>query len=233
MKLIKTTKNFLFPVHCLGCNKKGDYLCPDCLNKITLISHNFCPKCLKISSNGRLCPNCKNSSFPVEKIIISLYYSNPLVAELIKKYKFFPFAYELAKPLGLLLSKAIKETNALSYLQKENFKIIPVPLTKKDKAKRGFNQTYELAKIVSHELNLPISENTIFKIKTTKPQVGLNAQQRKNNLKNAFQVKKNLNQENFLIIDDIITTGSTVYQVAKTLKNKGANQIWAAILAKG
>ena len=231
MWITKLIKEILFPVYCIGCGKEGMYICQNCLNKIPSFPYSLCPKCLRPYRSGGLCPNCQKSKFPISRLIVAASYKNEIVSQLVRKFKFYPFAIELSKPLGILLSKAIKQSNTLSYLRKHRFILVPVPLFFKDKAERGFNQSEELAKVVSQELELPLKTNLIRKNKKTKPQVGLKAKERKKNLKQSFIAKKPISG-NFLLIDDIITTGATLKEVAQTLRQAGANEIWAAVLAK-
>lgn len=231
MWITKLIKNYLFPVKCLGCQKQGTFLCQECFNKIPYLPYYPCPKCLKPSLFGSLCLNCQKSKFPISRLIIATSYKDKLVASLIKQFKFYPFSLELAQPLARLLIETINQSNFLPYLQKENFILVPIPLFPKDKRKRGFNQAEELAKIISKNLNLPLKTDLIKKIKKTNPQVKLKAEERKKNLKNVFLAKKNISG-NFLLVDDIVTTGTTLKEAANALKKSGANQIWAAALAK-
>jgi len=231
MRINKFLRNFLFPVKCLGCQKEGTFLCPECLEKIPFLPYYPCPKCLKPSLFGGICLDCGKSRFPISRLIVATSYKNELVASLIKQFKFYPFSLELANPLAVLLVKTIKESGFAPYLKQKNFIIVPVPLLWRDKAKRGFNQSEELAKIMAKNFNLSLNTNIVKKTKKTNPQIGLGKEERKKNLKESFKTKTKING-NFLIVDDIITTGSTLREVAKTLKKAGANEIWAAVLAK-
>ena len=99
-----------------------------------------------------------------------------------------------------------------------------VPMLKKDQRKRGFNQSYLLAKELSNIISVPVLEDALVKVKKTKKQVGLKRKDRKVNLKDAFKLtsSKDIKDKSVLIIDDVMTTGSTVERIAELLKKKGA-----------
>lgn len=111
--------------------------------------------------------------------------------------------------------------------------IIPIPLHKVKKFERGFNQAQKIAATISNELNIPISKKTLNRNKFTKTQTKLKKHERIENLQSAFNVKnsKLIADKNILLIDDVITTGSTINECAKVLKEKRANKIFALSVA--
>ncbi len=102
--------------------------------------------------------------------------------------------------------------------------LIPVPLHQDRLQERGFNQAAELAKHLSHKINKPYQLSLCKKIKKTLPQAGLTAEQRKKNLNQAFQAMATCYQH-VTLIDDLMTTGSTVNELARTLKNTGIKRV--------
>lgn len=111
---------------------------------------------------------------------------------------------------------------------------VPVPLHKKRLAKRGFNQTELLFKqpLAQHGIKL---KNYLERIKFTQPQFELDAQERAKNLQHAFAVSSsdNVAGKNILLLDDIMTTGATLYECATVLKNAGAKNILGCVVASG
>ena len=107
--------------------------------------------------------------------------------------------------------------------------IIPVPLHPQRLRVRGFNQALELARIIAKQLNIPLNYSLCQRDKSTPFQSGLSAKQRKQNLKNAFIVTKPHAYKHVAIFDDVVTTGTTVNELAKQLKNSGVEtiEVWA------
>ncbi len=107
--------------------------------------------------------------------------------------------------------------------------IIPVPLHSQRLRQRGFNQSLELARIVAIQLNIPLDYSLCQRDKATQFQSGLSAKQRKKNLKNAFSVIKPHSYKHVAIFDDVVTTGTTVNELARQLKQSGVEtiEVWA------
>jgi len=213
-------KNFLcdilFPKICLNCQSEGSYLCEDC------------QATLEISSI--------HQRFPINNLsdlYFALSYQNPLIKKLIEKLKYDPFIKELAKVLSSLIITHFQLLEKPPNFSK--FILIPVPLDKKRLKWRGFNQAEEIGKELAKYFKIPLFSDCLIKIKKTFPQVELNEKERKENLKGAFLVKdKNLiRNKKVLLIDDVYTTGSTMKECAKVLKESGAKEIVGIVIARG
>jgi ComF family protein len=145
------------------------------------------------------------------------------------KYK---FVEDLAEPLGGLIVKNIREMGSRPG---KEFIIIGIPLFRKRLIERGFNQAVLLAKIVSRDLGWPMEEKALQRVRATVPQVELEEEGRAQNIKNAFAVfdsSKIINKK-IILVDDVLTTGATMEECAKTLKLSGAKEVWGVALAKG
>ena len=112
--------------------------------------------------------------------------------------------------------------------------IIPVPLHKKRRKKRGYNQSELIAKELSKKLNIQLHRNILYKCINNPPQSSLNQEERKHNIKNAYILKnkKLINNKNILVFDDIYTTGNTVNECSKLLKSAKVNNIGVLTIAK-
>jgi len=208
----KTILNIFFPIHCLGCNQEGSFICFNCFNKLPL-----------------------NTELPSNNLLIASYYEYPLIKKIIHRYK-YDFVKELAKPLGLLMIK--KLNNFPNNFNKNNSILIPVPLHKKRLKWRGFNQSELLAQVISQELNIPVINNILIRNKHTLPQVKLeNSKQRKENIEQAFQInpnfKNNLENKTLILIDDVSTTGATLKECTKALKSLKPKKIIGLVVARG
>lgn len=127
--------------------------------------------------------------------------------------------------LGELLGKHLKQ---IEFIEKHDI-LIPVPLHKSKKLERGFNQSYYICKGIQKITHNKINQRIISRIKYTPSQTALNIEERRLNVKDAFKLnkRKHIEGQTFVLVDDVITTGSTIQECAKTLKDNGAKKIIA------
>ena len=209
--------NLIFPVSCLSCKKEGTYLCKKCFRKLKTISKKY------------------NLNTPnLNDIFIAGDYDDKLLAELIKKFKF-----SFIKEIGFLLSRFLilfwrqVEFKKPEFKEIENFLVIPVPLSKKRKRFRGFNQSEILAENFSSFYAYSLSLD-LKRIKHSVPQSSLSETKRKQNIQSSFAwCGESLREKTIILIDDIITTGATLNECALVLKKAGAKKIYTLVLAKG
>ncbi len=222
--------DILFPKFCIGCGKEGSYLCKDCLSLIEIIEYQFCPVCGKRIINGKICETCKKKT-NLNGLYFAVSYQNQLVKKLITQFKYKPFIKQLSPILSFLI---ITHLSALNKTDFSEFSLIPVPLSKKRLKWRGFNQSKEIAKELSKYLKIPVLDNTLFRKKETVPQTKLKKEQRKENIKQVFLCDKQKLKENkkILLIDDVYTTGATMEECAKVLKQAGVKEVRGIVIAR-
>lgn len=227
--------DLFFPKFCLNCYLPGAYICPRCQKDLKEPKFTSCFFCQKRSLYGLTHQNC------LKKLHINgvsfLFYYNNLLKKIIKNTK-----YRLATEVLRELTRIIKpETfNHLEFYKKlsEKTYLQPIPLSPKKFRERGFNQAFLITKFFQKYLNFPITD-FLVRIKETKSQAELKTKkERYNNLKGAFKINPNCQQDlilksRIILIDDVITTGSTVKEAAKTLKKAGADKVYVLGLAKG
>jgi ComF family protein len=110
--------------------------------------------------------------------------------------------------------------------------LIPVPLHKQRLVERGFNQSLEISRAVSKQLPVPIDTQCVRRVKSTQAQQTLNITQRKQNIKGCFEMQQSHNYKHVVLIDDVITTGSTVNELAHTLKKSGVEKVGVWSIAR-
>lgn len=216
IKLITKIYDILFPVFCFGCGKEKNYLCENCRKKI------LPPLPLEI---------------PGLKIVYSAcLYKNPPIKKAMWYFK-YRGVYKLSENFSEL---AIQNISYFSTINKKNHILVPIPVSKKKMKLRGYNQSELLAETLSAKLNIPIRKNFLRKKFHTGSQMETKSvSQRKLNLKNSFEVFKDKNltlpdkKSVIILIDDIITTGETLKEAAKTLKKAGFKNIVGITIAKG
>ncbi len=224
---MKIVKNFLlnlfFPKLCLGCQKEGTYLCQDCQSILDVIEFHRPFKTEYLD----------DLYFPLDYQKNSYNFRNLLIKKLIKKFKYNPFVKNLSQPLSQLIINHFElcEKSIPFVENKKDFVIVPVPLSKRRLRWRGFNQAEEIAKHLSKKLQIPLLNNLLFKKKKTKIQSQLSKKERKQNLKNTFSCSRKIKRK-ILLIDDVYTTGSTMNECAKKLKQAKAKQIIGITVAR-
>jgi ComF family protein len=224
MEYLTSIWNLIFPKKCINCKREGQYLCEDCLSLIEMNPFNYC-LCEKLERKNK-CDNCKNRN--LDRILSATSFKG-IVREAIHKLK-YSYLEELSVPLSLLILNYLQNINC----QIDNsFIIVPVPMHPKKKRRRGFNQSEEIAKIISQSTNIPLS-TTLIKIKETKPQMELNRIERMENIKNCFAInnEKEIENKTILLLDDVYTTGTTIEECAKVLKENGAKEVWGLTIAR-
>lgn len=109
--------------------------------------------------------------------------------------------------------------------------VVPVPLHRVKKAERGYNQAFYFAKGIAKILDCKVRTDIIYRKRFTKSQTKLNQKEREENVREAFYFQKKINGENVLLVDDVITTGSTIISCARVIKECGAKNIYTASIA--
>lgn len=227
--------NTVFPQFCINCNKQGAPICRDCLSLIELSEYVFCPYCntpQRVFEKG-VCP--KHQRLHLNGLFSAAEYNQNLVKKLIHKFKYPPYLKTLGPYLAYLIIAHISLTkNNLFQRDGENSVFIPIPLHKKKKRNRGYNQSEILSQELSLAFNIPQKTNILFKTKKTNTQTDLTKEQRAENIKNAFTTKnpQAIQGKIILLVDDVFTTGSTMIEAAKTLKHAGAHQVWGVAVAR-
>jgi ComF family protein len=217
--------DFVWPKKCLGCNQEGSFCCPKCLATLKTLDLDY--------------QAWKNQDdFYFDRCLVCLDYHNPLTQNLIKTFK-----YQYLQNINKILVDILAEQ--LAKLNLENIIITNIPLHKKKKRQRGFDQTEILAQGLAAKLNLPY-QSLLKRDKFTKPQAQLSKAERQKNVSDAFVINKDSghtqpnvpelvegsNNSTVILIDDVATTGATLNQAAKVLKDNGFEKVIALTLAK-
>jgi len=222
--------NTFFPNSCIICQKEGTILCPDCFSLIEINSYLFCHICGKRIVDFKICDRCRRKT-NLSALFFATYYQDKIVQKIIKEFKYPPFLKELSKPLASLI---ISHFSLLEFSFPENSLFIPIPLPKKREKWRGFNQAEEIAKHLSSYYSVPLENKIIKRIRETLPQSELSKEERKKNIKNSFILldKEKIRGKNIFLIDDVYTTGATLEESARILKEGNPRNIFGIVVAR-
>ncbi len=227
------TKHFLhtsvFPPVCLLCGGRGHAvdLCAECRAEFPWLRCS-CPRCGTPLPSSTLCDPCQRSVPFYDRIFTAFVYEPPIDA-LIVGLKFRDRIAH-ARLLGELLADALAtRTVPLPDL------ILPVPLHHTRLRKRGYNQALELTRPVAQRLGMPVDSTVCHRVRATRPQSTLEAEQRRSNVRDAFFITKNskVAGRRIAILDDVVTTGHTVNELARVLYQAGARgvEVWGVAKA--
>lgn len=220
-------QDWLYPPTCLLCGDPGDGgldLCRPCADSLPYVGI-ACPRCARPLSAPvpLLCGACQKKPPAFHASVALLEYDTQGPAgHLVKSLK-FGARYPAARLLGTLLAERLHGRSDLPEA------IIPVPLHESRYRKRGFNQAIEIARTVSRRLDIPLDLTACRRIRATVAQARLPAGERRGNLRKAFAARPGLVHRHVAILDDVVTTGTTVNEVARTLRWAGVEKIevWA------
>ncbi len=218
--IVPIIKNALFPSKCIICKKTIDivyhkYLCPTCQD--LAIIHYQCPRCAKpFSINAEECIYCKDIS-PDITAIKSVFRYKDKVRKSIFRWKYSGVRKYAKGYAQLFIEKSDED------IKEKVDGIIPVPISKKRLETRGFNQALDLSIELSKLIDVPVLD-ILERHKNTKAQHECSAEERLRNIHKSIRIMPNstdiLNKEqvNFIIVDDIYTTGSTIKECLRALK---------------
>jgi len=215
----------VLPHDCLLCGTPSgsEPLCPACHADLPWHLAPQCPRCALPTTGGELCGHCLQETPAFDRSLAAFTYDFPLDA-LIQALK---YGHQLAvlAPLAAALSQRAQDVPHPDIL-------IAMPLHPLRLRERGFNQALELAKIVAKNLAIPLLPHGAERIRATAPQVGLPWKQRAHNLSGAFACSLDLHGKHVAILDDVMTTGTSLEELAVTLRRQGAEEISAWVVAR-
>lgn len=223
----KILKDTFFPASftCDICGREtfNTNLCADCRKSVKFNNAVTCPLCGRETVRPEICLECKAQPPRYERAVSALVYEDG-GQKLVSKFK--NGAAYLKDYFADILYEKLKD------FPKANC-IIYVPMTKKTKRKRGYNQTFLLAKELSARTGIPLFKDALLKTKETSAQKGLTRKERAENLYGAFKVadKNSVKGKIILLVDDVLTTGATADELTRILLSAGADKVYLATVA--
>lgn len=228
MKTVDFLLDLIFPNRCLFCDKVISWDKPyheECFNKLEYTKDDYCDKC------GQKPCACKYKEgqrvLPYYDTCMSVVYYKTSARELLLNFKYgnTPNASEfIAK---MIYDKLMEEYDFVNPI------IVPVPMLKADKRKRGYNQAELIAKHLAKLSGFELNSKSLVKVKKTNSQKRLSETERRKNLIKAFEVKDKsiFSEREIILVDDVITTGATLNECAKMIKRAGAEKVNAVVFA--
>jgi len=215
---------FLFPIRCVGCGEDGSILCTSCLPNLAKLEPPYCRICASSTDGRPLCEECQVFPLPIDGIRAPYLMDGPIRSAIHKlKYEDLRAA---APTLGRLLGEWLVSRDLPGDC------LTPVPLHPRRMRGRGYNQSALLADHVSRISGLPV-KSLLKRTRDTPPQANLGGRsQRQENVEDGFTCREDVRGAKIVLVDDVVTSGSTMAACAQALKRKGAASVWGIALAR-
>lgn len=225
---LKSILPILYPPRCLLCGAAGVAerdLCADCASALPHNDHPCAICALPLPTTappGAICGECSKQRPAFDRCHAALMYDQ-LTGPLISRLK-FNNKLNHARLLSQLL---------IDYLEQQQPSmpdlLLPIPLHRQRLRERGYNQALEIARPVGRHFQLPLVPGLCRRIRPTPAQAGLDRKARRKNLRRAFELQGPVSGKTIVLLDDVVTTGSTTSELARLLKKSGASRVdvWA------
>jgi len=220
-----TALDLVYPPICFGCNKVIDKLvCQSCWSKSITYEMPFCNICKEVLDDNLRCQKCESEkSLPIFGLG---QYVDPL------KYIIHQFKYNGFSILGHRLGELLVDTHQKKLNSLKLDYLAPIPLHSHRLKSRGFNQAEIMAEVMGDHLNIRNSTNVLIKTRKTKDQAKLGPDSRLTNIKGSFKVKEGIPEgKRVMVIDDVMTTGATIEEAIRVLKESGLVPVAIGIAA--
>lgn len=225
--------DIFFPKYCVQCKKTGDYVCSDCFAGISFSSEYICLICNKAAINGVTHPICKKT-YGIDGGMASVAYKG-VVKKLVYQFKYKPYLSDLQSSITDLFYEGLIQNEQFHRVLQTESVLVPIPLHPDRERERGYNHAALLSNSLSKRLGLQ-TKPLLKRVKQTQIQANLKREERRENLKGAFEITgelKSVGVQQVLLVDDIMTTGATMLEAAKVLKRAGVERVWGIALAHG
>jgi ComF family protein len=204
-----------------GAQTRGGTLCAPCTADLPWLPHARCTVCALPLASGSICGACINRPPRFDRVEAPFAYRFP-VAPLIHALK-YGGRLALARTLGEALAQAVpRDADA----------IVPMPLARGRLAERGFNQALEIARMVAARTGIPLLPLACRKLVDTPPQATLPWKDRAKNVRRAFACDADLTGQRIAVVDDVLTTGATLNELARVLRKAGAAEVAGWVVAR-
>lgn len=221
--MLKTVGQWLFGGSCFLCRGKAEaLLCAPCDADLPRLDAERCPRCALASPAGALCGRCLAQPPAYDATQAALDYAFP--ADVLIQALKFRGELALAPFLGDLLSKSIPDMNVDC--------IVPVPLSAQRLRSRGYNQSLEIARGLQAAAAARLAPELCERVRDTPAQMDLSLPERAGNVRKAFHCPRMLGGQSIAVVDDVMTTGATLDEVAATLKRAGAARVVNWVVAR-
>lgn len=222
--------DIIFPKKCVSCQKFGAYICASCFATLSFDVKLLCVVCNRPSFDGLTHPICRNR-YTIDGVFASVVYGR-VMKRALYQFKYQPYVTDLAEVMIALFYEGLIQQEAYTSILNAPAVLVPIPLHPTKFRKRGYNHAALLARGLGEKLHIPTND-FVLRVRETKPQYGLTREERKENIKDAFAIKTDIAKDQVIfLVDDLLTSGSTMHEAGKILKKNGFPQVYGLCLAR-
>jgi ComF family protein len=225
----------LYPGFCLVCRRplvrEERSFCEECRSALASEPHEVCQRCAAtvgpFTALADCCPICKNRSFAFERAFRLGPYQGQLRDAVLQ------MKHSWGEPVAEAVAELWADRDGRKLCETGATLVVPVPLHWRRKWTRGYNQSESLARTLASKLDLPFRTDVLRRTRNTSSQVQQSALARQENVRGAFAARSRseLNGKAILLVDDVLTTGSTANEAARALRSAGVARVFAAVVA--
>jgi competence protein ComFC len=225
--------DLILPQECLGCGLSKTWLCDDCYKQIPFNQSFPCLVCHRPTLQGSTHKECTKET-SLDGILIASWRTD-LLKDLVHSFKYENLKI-LAPQLAEIISRKIDSSPLVANLfLSQKTLLIPVPLFKSREWDRGYNQAELLARELIENSPVQLAGDLIRRTRNTTTQTDLPRHKRLKNIQHAFEViaSEKIKNKSIILVDDVTTTGATISEIARVLKQAKAKEVWGLVLARG
>jgi ComF family protein len=198
-------------------------ICSACSTLLVRLPEGGCPRCgLPVANTHLLCGRCQRSPPEFDATLAPFVYTHP-IREMVLSIKH-------AHGFRLLDWMADALADKLSGIQADC--LVPAPLHTRRLAERGFNQSCELARRVAARVNMPLWRDALVRDVDTPKLSGMRGKERRRAVRGVFRCVEEFSERHVVVLDDVMTSGATLDEIARTLKQRGATKVTALVFAR-
>lgn len=222
---IRSIIRHIAPRSCLLCGAASNTqpLCPGCRHDLPWHRQPQCPQCALPTPDGQLCGACLRRPPAFDRTRAALTYAFP-VDQMIPRLKYHG-QLAIAPVLGECLAQALEHAPRPD-------RLVAMPLHAQRIRERGFNHATEIARTLARQLSLPLDLDSCRRTRDTPPQMGLKHDARRRNVRGAFSCSAGVQGQRIALVDDVMTTGTSLDELAATLKRAGAREVSCWVVAR-
>jgi len=218
-------ERWALPQRCLFCGASDprDGMCGPCREDLPGSRAERCPACGNLSPSGEICGECLSHPPRFSHLSVAVSYRFP-VDRAIQRLK-YGADLSTVRPLAALLGDRVEGESRPDLM-------LAMPMAAQRLRERGFNQAHELARALSERLSLRLAPQLCRRTRHTAPQAALPWAERRRNIRGAFECETDLTGAHVAVVDDVLTTGATLDELARVLLGRGAAQVWGWVVSR-